>query len=96
MRLGDFQCVSHVPLLLETDLSLPKHNPAPLKLSDCLSRIPKLTPIVPEPTDEAPKFQPKLSYSATDEFFMPKKLSSFMNRLDNIEFCQKLYYIMLS
>ena len=65
----------------ESEISLPRHEPAPLQLSDCLARIPKLTALRQNKVEEKkPSFVPKLS-SKTDEFFLPKDLGNFMGRL---------------
>ncbi|KAL5272041.1 hypothetical protein ACHWQZ_G000297 [Mnemiopsis leidyi] len=67
-------------MMRETEISLPRHEPAPLQLSDCLARIPKLTALKPSKVEEKkPTFVPKLS-SKTDEFFLPKDLGNFMGR----------------
>ncbi|XP_063691634.1 claspin-like isoform X2 [Bolinopsis microptera] len=67
-------------MMRESEISLPRHEPVPLQLSDCLARIPKLTTLRPTRVEEKKSaFVPKLS-SKTDEFFLPKDLGNFMGR----------------
>eukprot|EP00116_Pleurobrachia_bachei_P003452 sb/3463714/ len=71
-------------MVRESAVSLPRHEPAPLQLSDCLVKVPKLSaPLRPKAHQIEPKkevFRPTLS-SKNDKFFMPTNLGNFVDRL---------------